>query len=149
MGRIYKIFIGGLCMLALPATVRAEASRDQAVLDAIMRVEARYLDEDRRDPNFQAGHAEASVTLRKAKYLDKLLNLQTLSKETVLDAYKKAEEKLKASGERKSANEGDKARFEAFKDLVKELRLRPTREKSVTPAQGTSLDLGPVLQQKI
>jgi hypothetical protein len=134
-------FIAGLSLVAFPGPLRAaEVSRDQSVLDAINRVESRYLDRDRRDPyvgyqnlmvarakNERVGDAEMRAaegrTGRKAVYLDKLLNLSQLNKDTVLDAYQKAEEHVLAS----SGPPSDRARakLEAYSDLLKELKLTP------------------------
>src|SRR6185295_4070663 len=115
MGRMKTILLSLLSVLALPSTVFAEPSRDQAVLNAILRVETRYLDEDRRDPNLTTGTADQAATIRKAKYLDKLLALENLSKETVLAGYKDAQERIKKSSEaKKPVRDVDKARLEAF-----------------------------------
>src|SRR4051812_16117932 len=98
MERMRMFLIGGLCALALPATVRGEPSRDQAILNAILRVETRYLDDDRRNPNIAFGHTGQASTVRKAKYLDKLLDLEVLDRDTVLTAFESAQERVKSAG---------------------------------------------------
>jgi hypothetical protein len=146
MERMGAFFVAGLCALALVKPSMAEElqpGRDQAVLNAILRVEARYLEQDQRDP--RVGHhrllvaqaqaedgnekgaadnreAAKGQTERKAKYLDKLLNLNVLTKETVLAAYRKAEE---AVGARAAANKPSPSadRLEAYKDLLRELKI--------------------------
>jgi hypothetical protein len=123
MGRMKLILI---CLLAYPAAAWAEPSRDQAVLNAILRVESRYLDEDRRDPNIAWNKNEQANTIRKAKYLDKLLALESLSKESVLSAYRLARERVKQTTDaKKPVRDADKAQVEAFRDLLRELRLAP------------------------
>ena len=145
----WGILLGVFCFIVLPALSRAEegpeAGRDQTVLDAILRVEQRYLEEDRRDPN--VGYSRVLVaevkgalyggnpnavrdaqgrSARKAKYLDKLLSQKVLTTATVLEAYKKAQRDSEAqSGSRALFRSFDRDRFEALNDLVKELRLKP------------------------
>src|SRR5581483_9841253 len=62
-------------------------------------------------------------TIRKAVYLDKLLNLSVLNKDTVLEAYTKAEERILTSPGKPS--DRARARLEAYADLTKELKLTP------------------------
>ena len=141
------VFLGFLAVLATPVagwSVGPEPGRDQAVLDAIFRLEQRYLEEDRRDPNVGYSRvlaAEAKKALyggdgasvlaargrvaTRSKHLDKLLSLRTLTTQTVIDGYAQAAKDAKAeTGARALFREYDRARLEAYKDLMKELRLK-------------------------
>jgi hypothetical protein len=134
MDLLKGMLIGASLFLAISASgaeYGPDLGRDQVVLNAILKVEQRYLDEDNRDPNvgysrvlsaevrsslYGGGRTEIEAaqgqTARKAKYLEKLLKLKGLTTAIVVDAYKQAEKTT------------DHSKLEAYKDLVKELKLK-------------------------